>query len=564
MKITGGELLARCLKNEGVRYVFGIPGGQLCTILDAIYRMEGIDFVMTRHESAASHMADAWSRVTGKVGVCTGTVGPGALNLVPGVAAAFADSSPILVVTPQVQSWLAYPFKGSQQELDHVRLFKPITKWNAFVNKWDRIPEIVQRAFRIATTGRPGPVHIDVPVDILFEKREETEVKIPPPERYRPKTPPAGAPSAIKEAAELLARAENPVIHAGGGVLRSGAWAEVIELAEYLGAPVSTSLSARGVIPHDHPLSLYPVSPGTFAAWGEADVVLAVGVRFGQLDFWGRTPLWNERQKLIWIDIDPEVIGQNREVDVPIVGDVKVCLAQIIEELRNFTPPKERANKYKELDRNFVKEFERLAENSVVPIHPLRLVKDVREFFPKDSLVVIDGGNIAMWTTYLCKIYEPRSFLWSADMGHLGAGLPFAIAAKLARPEKHVFIIHGDGAFMLMNQELETAKRLNLQVIDIIANDRAWGMIKAAQASSFGGRFIGVDFTDVHYDKMAESMGCYSERVEKPENIIPALERAVKSKLPAVIDVLIDANANLNPPHLAMLVGLWLEGCESP
>lgn len=572
-KVSGGELLVRCLLKEGVRYVFGIPGGQLCSFLDAIYRIgqseASIKFIMTRHEEAAAHMADAYARLTGEVGICVGTVGPGAGNLVSGVATAFNDSIPILVITPQVQSWLSYPHRGSQQELDQLHLFGPITKWNACVNRWERIPELVQRAFRVATSSRPGPVHLEFSVDALYEARDEKEA-IPlclEPSRYRAFARPAGDMSVIEEAANMLVGAKKPLIHAGGGVLRSGAWEEVLELAKYLMIPVSTSLSARGVISQEHPLALHPV----FAVQprNEADVVLAIGCRFDQLDFWGKPPLWGDPkgQKLIQIDIDPEMIGFNREVDIGIVGDARICLGQLLESVKGIAKPckdDERIKNYRKQQNMLMADFEKQGESNQKPIHPLRFIKDARRFFPKDSIVVVDGGNTAIWASYLCTIHEPRTLLWAAGMGQLGVGLPFALAAKLVHPNRKVFILHGDGAFMLMNQELETARRYGLQVIDIIGNDRAWGMIKASQAATFEGRFIGVDFSDVRYDKMAESMGCYGERVESPEEIVPALERAVKSNLPAVLDVVIDPKINLNPPHLQILASLWLEGCEMP
>jgi acetolactate synthase-1/2/3 large subunit len=571
-EILGADVLLKCLIKEGVRYIFGIPGDQWNPFLNAIYRFgrdEGIEFIMTRHEQAAANMADAWARVTGEVGVCLGTVGPGAANLVSGVYPAWADSIPVLALTAQNQTWRSYPDHGSMQALDHLHLFKAVTKWNAVVSCWERIPELVQRAFRVATSGRPGPVHLDFPADVLFATGDEEEILILSPERYRATVPPTGDKNLIERAAEMLVEAEKPLIHAGGGVLRSGAWDELRELAEYLSSPVTTSVGARGSIPEDHPLCLIPASYGALGAQAVADVVLLVGGRLGDTDFWGRPPAWGEPevQKLIQIDIDGANIALNRRVDLAIIGDAKSTLSEILREVKRRTARREERPDladYREAQDAWLSSFLELGASEEIPIHPLRLIKDVREFFPRDAISCVDGGNTAVWAHYLNRIYEPRTFLWPSDSGHLGTGLPYAIGAKLARPDVPVYAICGDGAFMLSVQELETARRLNLPVVIVVANDRAWGMIKGSQMLNYDSCYIGVDFSDVRYDKVAEAMGCYGERVEEPSQIKPALRRAVDSGLPSVLDVVIDSEANLNPPDLETLSGLWLEGCELP
>ncbi len=569
-RITGGELLVKSLLKEKVRYVFGIPGGQLTTFVDAIYRVgkpQGMDFIMTRHESAAASMADALARVTGEVGVCCGTVGPGALNLAAGVAAAYNDSIPMVVITPQIHSNRCYPFKGSQQQLDQLTFFQPITKWNAVVHCWERIPEMVQWAFRSATTGRPGPTHLDICVDTLFAMGEEETVNLVAPENYRPMRSPCGDEEGVERAVELLVGAERPLIHAGGGVLRSGAWEEVRELAEYLQIPVTTSVSSRGILPEDHPLLLLPKQGGAIFAESTADVVLNVGCAMAELEYWGRPPLWGDpsSQKFIQVDIEPEMIGLNRPVDVGIVGDARAVLRQIIEKVKESTGPSpERVimAQYREAEREGLRELEEAARSDAKPIHPARLVRDALEFFGRDAIVAVDAGNMGLWGITGTRIYRPRSFLWSTDMGQLGTGLPFALGAKLACPDRQVYVLHGDGAFMLNNQEIETAARYNLQVVDIIGNDQAWGMIKAAQHAAFGDRFLGVDFGETRYDKLAESMGGFGIRVEDPQDIKPALSEAVRSGKPAVIDAIIDHQVNLNPPMFQIFLEVALMGCD--
>jgi acetolactate synthase-1/2/3 large subunit len=342
---------------------------------------------------------------------------------------------------------------------------------------------------------------------------------------------------------------------------------EFVALAEHLAAPVTTSQGARGVIAEDHPLCLIPAGYGAIAAQATADVVLLVGGRLGDVDFWGRPPAWGDpaEQRLIQVDIAPESIGLNREVDLAILGDARTVLRQLLEAVQRRTGPRpEQAQfaEYRQAQENWLIPFQELGASDAVPIHPLRLVQEVREFFPRNAIAVADGGNINVWALYLNRIYEPRTFLWAADSGHLGTGLPYAIGAKLAAPDRPVYLITGDGSFMFNMQELETAARLGTPIVVAITNDRQWGMIKGGQKLAYKERFIGVDFADVRYDRVAEAMGCYGERVTEPGQIRPALERAVQSGRPAVLDVVVDAAANLEPPDLITLDALWMEECE--
>jgi len=570
-KLTGGDVLAECLTQEGVTKIFGVPGDQLYPFLDAICKSDQLEFVLFRHEQAAAHAADAWARVTGEPGVCVGTVGPGAADLVPGVYVAFADSIPLIVICAQNQSWKIHPDHGSMQALDQQSLFAPITKWRAVVSHWKRIPSLVQWAYRAATSGRPGPVLLDMPADVLYHTgdRKDLETPVLPPDRYRA-VPPVGDINAVRKAAKLLVEAESPLIHAGGGVLQADATKEVVQLAEHLSAPVTTSLMARGAIPEDHELCLLPAGYGALAAQVEADVVLAVGSRFGDLDFWGSPPGWGEpdAQKLIQIDRDPTMIALNRPCDLGISGDAQSTLKLLFEEVKKLHPQKkeirENLTEDKEAQKAWLQDFKALAESDAIPIHPLTLVQEVRSFFPRDAITVIDGGNTAIWAVYLNRVYNPRTFLWASDSGHLGVGLPYALGAKLAHPDTPVYCLTGDGALMFNIQELETASRLNLPITVVVANDTAYGMIKAGQKACYNSRYVGVDFSDARYDRIAEAMGCYGERVEDPKEIIPALQRASDSAQPALLDVIIDGSINLEPPDFSTVAAIWLEGCEVP
>lgn len=569
--MNGGEVLARALLEEGVKWVFGIPGGQLCTFTDAIARVgrpNGMDFITTHHEAVAAHMADGVSRTSDMVGVCTGTVGPGAANLVSGAYVAYNDSIPMVIITPQIHSNRSYPFKGSQQQLDQINLFRPITKWNALVNRWDRITDLVHWAFREATTGRPGPVHLDINVDVLFENGEIGESAFIPPQRYRTEARPCGDPEAVEEAARMLLEAEKPLIHAGGGVMRSGAWEEVRELAEYLQIPVTTSVSGRGTLPEDHPLLILPKGMGAIMAESSSDVVLNVGCTVSELDFWGQPNMWGDpsQQKFIYVDIDPSNIGLNRQFDLGIIGDARKVVRQITDRIKQETGPvsgREFIASYHEMEEQALAAYEEMARSEAKPIHPLRLITEAVELLGRDGIMVMDGGNTALWTNIAGRVYNPRSYLFAEGTGQLGVGLGFAMGAKIANPERPVYIIHGDGAFMIHCQDVESAVRLKLPVIDIVSNDSAWGMIKGAQHASFGRRYCGVEFGETRIDKLAESMGARGIRVESPEEIKPALEEAAASDVVTVIDAQVDREANLDVPVLfEMIVNLWLQGCE--
>lgn len=346
----------------------------------------------------------------------------------------------------------------------------------------------------------------------------------------------------------MLVEAELPPIHAGGGALWSGAYEEIREL------------------PEDHPLYLIPASPGALTVQNEADVVLLVGSMLGDIDFWGKPPGWPiETQKFIQIDIDPEMIALNRPVDLAIIGDAKLTLRLLIKEVKKLTDKIERdISYYKKLTEEWERENVKLALANYDGIHPLRIVYEVRNFFPRNAISVVDGGNVPVWAHYLNRIFEPRTFLWAANSGHLGTGLSYALGAKLAAPERPVYLLTGDGSLMFNIQELETATRLGAIITIIVFNDRAYGMIKGAQKQMFKGRYIGVDFYDVRYDKVAEAMGWYGERVVDPEEIRPALEGASESGKPALLDIVTPTEISIEPPDLSIIASLWLEGCIPP
>lgn len=552
--IKGGELLLKYLVGENVRVIFAVPDGAYNSVLGKLDEY-GVRLVPPRHEAAAAHMADAWSRVTGGVGVCMAGAGPGTANLLSGIITAHAEGSPVLAITAQCPSSAIYPDRGGVfQFANQKALFEGATKWNAVVNDPRRIPELVQKAFRIATSERPGPVQLDIPEDVMDADIEEAEVQSR--DRYRLTRPPAADRTLVKEAAAMLAEANLPVIYAGGGARHSGSWAEIRRLAEHLACPVLPSTSARGLLPDDDPLCFIPLSTGGMSLRREADVVLVVGAELGQHENYGKFPIWGlpEQQKIIQVDTDLEVIGRNRPVDLGLLGDAKATLTALIEEVEAIAEarsPSERLDEFRAQNQQWERNLASQAREGK-PVHPAKLMMEVADFFPRDGILVMDGGNTGLYCFQYCRVYEPRSHLWTSNFGHLGVGVPYAIAAKLANPDRPVVVVAGDSAFGLNIQELETAFREKLPFICVVSCDYRWGMEVPGQVASFGpGKLVGVDHSKARYDQVAKGFGCFGAYVEDPAEIRPALEAAAQSGLPSVIQVVVDQEANVQPPGFA-------------
>ena len=544
---TGGDLLVKALAAENVRFIFGVPGGQLLPIYDAIYqwgREQGIDTIMMRHEQAAAHAADAWARVTGTIGVCMGTVGPGATHMLPGVAAAWSDSIPVLVITPQVTiSQMDTGFL--QGDLDQLAIYRPVVKYQKQILTTERIVEFVQRAFREAYSGRPRPVHLDIPAEILAGKTEK-EIVCAEPCHYRPLSNPSGDPGLIEQALTAILNAEKPLIIAGGGIVSAKAEKELQEFVEYLKVPLTaTVMGGSGILKGT---SCYIGGPGIIApnvlkAISQCDLAVALGTRFGLSLAMGRSPLWPEKLPLIQVDIDPAEIGKNRPISLGILGDCKLVLQQMLELVKKqktkIGQESEWLKSLKEARVKYLTSKQRLMTSNEVPIRAERLIHEVNQFLDEDAIVIVDGGDIVAYAFEQIQMDHPRKMLQSAGMGHLGTSLPYAIGAKIAAPDRQVCTISGDGSIMINIQELETAKRYNLPFICVIANNGCWGMIKSGQKIAFKKRFIDVDFLTTNFGNIARDFGCYGEQVTDPNEIRPALERAKASKLPAIVDVVI-------------------------
>ena len=544
--INGGDVLIKSLLEEDIKYLFGIIGGQFLTMFDAVYkwgREKGINTVMFRHEQAAAHAADAWARVTNKPGICFGTVGPGATQLVPGVGAAWSDNIPMIVIVPQVNSKFADSFT-LQGNLDQITMFKPITKYQKSIRTIEEVPDAVQKVFREATSGRPRPVLLEIYEDAFLSEKEESEIPIMSPDQYRCFEKPAVSNEVIQKSLEMLLKAEKPLIVSGGGVSRSEGWEELQEFAEYLKIPVMTTIMGVGTISSKSEsfIGTSINGPG-LKAGPDADVVLALGCKFSYIMAHGQEPFWRNSQKMIQVDIDPGIIGRAKPIKLGVVSDCKQFLSQILEEAKKTQKVEQRdwLDVLAKSRQDYISSIMKKAVKDKIPINPQRLVKDVLEFMDEDAIFISDGGDITCYCIEQIDFYKPRpplSYLQAVGMGHLGTSVGYGIGAKLAKPEKQVISISGDGSFMMNIQDLETAVRLGLSnLIFVIANNSAWGMLKSGQKLFVNKHYIDVELPNFDYAKCAEGFGCYGEVVTDPNEIKSALERAKNSGKPAVIDV---------------------------
>src|SRR5215475_771705 len=467
--ITGSEVLAQSLRSQGVDTMFYLMGGPMLETEAACIKL-GIRAIDTRHEQAAALAAHAWTRMTRRPGVCMGCSGPGATNLVTGVANAFTDCAPLVAIggsSPRV-----YLGMEAFQEIDQVAVMRPITKWTERIYDARRIPDVVATAFRQATSGRPGPVYIDLPGDILGEKVEEEKMVYPSAWRPAPRT--LGDPGAVKEAIALLARSERPIIIAGSGVWWSDGAAALRTFVEAAGIPFYTKPISRGLIPEDHALSFLNARSTAFT---EADVVLAVGTRFDWMIQFGRPPRFAADLKVIHVDINPSQLGHNRTVDVPIAGDARAVLEQLRAEAEGKIASKRYAawtGKLRTLDAEKGAEQDKAMSREETPIHPLRLCKEVRDFMRRDGILVVDGQEILNFGRQAIPTYVPGHRLNSGSFGCMGVGLSFGVAAKVAKPDKQVVVLHGDGSFGINAMEIQTAVRHKIPVICVSSRNGGW------------------------------------------------------------------------------------------
>jgi len=553
-RLKAGEAVIELLRREGVSHIFGIVGSSFLDILDPLYDRDDIQFVGVRHEQGAALMADGYSRITGAPSVCLVTNGPGVLNLTFGVASAFVAHSPVVVLAPS--SSREHQYRDSTQEFDQVALFRPITKAAFPVNKIERLPEAIRHAFRVATSGKMGPVLLDIPRDLL--PGAELELEMLPPDAYRSgQTRARGDRNLIEKAANLLLSAKRPVILAGGGVVWSGAADEVTRMAELVGAPIVTSYGRADAVPNDHPhflghLGRLGAAEGIEAA-RQADVILAVGTRLGQsTTFYDHRYIPAEAQ-IIQIEIDPQEIGRNYPVAVGIEGDAKAVMQGLLEVAQQGEPRPNPAW-VGEIGDWFARRKRRLDDEGRLdstPIKQQRAYAEIRKVLPRNTIVALDAGLSPNMGQDRLNYYEPRSLLTSLDLGGLGFSFPASLGAKFAAPGRPVVNFNGDGGFMFNSQEFETAVRYGLQVVTVVMNNGCWGSEKAYQRYAFDERYVGADTSNPRFDKFAELFGGTGFYVERPEDIGDAFLKALKADGPSIIEIPVDPDELPRPARLA-------------
>ncbi|OIN96188.1 acetolactate synthase, large subunit, biosynthetic type [Candidatus Desantisbacteria bacterium CG1_02_38_46] len=540
MKKTGAQILIESLIKEGVEIIFGYPGGATLSIYDALYDAP-IKHILVRHEQGAAHMADGYARATGKVGVCMATSGPGATNLVTGIATAYMDSVPIIAITGQVPT----PMIGNDafQEADITGITRPITKHNYLVKDVKDLAYVVKEAFYIAFSGRPGPVLIDIPKDV---QAASTEYHYPDKISLRSYNPTYyGHPGQIKKLVEVIQKSERPVIYAGGGVIIANASEELKKFAETTGIPVTTTLLGLGGFPETSNLSLGMLGMhGTrYANYAvtESDLLIGIGARFDDR-VTGKLSDFAPKATIVHIDIDPTSISKSVEVDIPIVGDVKnvlVELNKLVKKKDNLKPWLDKIEKWK-------KEYP-LGYKQGKEIKPQFVVQEISRITKGNAIIATEVGQNQMWSAQFYKFAKPRTFLSSGGLGTMGYGFPASIGAKVGCPDKIVFDIAGDGSFQMNLQQLATAVQFKIAVKVAILNNGFLGMVRQWQELFFNKRYSQTPIENPDFVKIAQAYGAMGIRVTKPEDVGPAISKAIESPLPVVIDFHVAPEENVFP-----------------
>lgn len=570
-KIAGGAALAQMLAAEGVDTVFGIIDGTYFGFYSA-FKDNGIRLITPRHETSAVHMAGAYARATGRLGVCMASNGPGVANALPGVAVEEAEGNRVLLITSSRRDPIIRPDRGGTfQCFPQTEVIGAMSKLSLGVPSVERLAELARAAFRASFTGRPGVVHLDVPENIMNTATDLDPGWLRAPSTYRPIEPLEPNDAQVREAVRLLAEAKRPIIHAGSGILHAGAFEELRQLAERLHAPITTSWAARAVVDERHELAMPMIYIDALKKTrNEADLVLVLGSRLGETDFWGKAPYWAkaEDQKLIQVDIDPNVLGRIRPADLSVQADVRAFLKSALAMLRS-QDPKTSAERREWVGKLRAAKMQRRAQldekhlsDTCLPMHSARVPAACREVFADDAIMVVDGGNTAIWANFFTELRATNSVLTTPKMGMLGAGVSQALAAQAAFPNRQVYCITGDGAMGFHPQEIETAVRNDLRVIYLVVCDRQWGMVKINQSFALSPiktllwkslpahETINTDLGEIEWDQLARSMGAHGERVADPAGLEPAILRALASGKPAVIHVDVDPVKHMWAPEL--------------
>ncbi|MFJ8260934.1 acetolactate synthase large subunit [Rummeliibacillus sp. NPDC094406] len=531
--MKASDLFVRCLENEGVKYIFGIPGEENTDLVDSLIGSK-IEFIIVHHEQAAAFMADVYGRLTGKPGVCLATLGPGATNLLTGIGDAYLDYSPVVAITGQ--AGLERIHKNSHQYIDIIGMFEEVTKWSQQIRVPETIPEIIRKAFKTALLDKPGAVHIELPENIAMMDTEGEPLPVTP----MPISCPAE--EQISKAAKLINQAKRPLILAGNGVIRDGATEELRKFAEAMQIPVVNTFMAKGVLPSDHPLTLFTVGMQSkdyvLCGFDSADVIITVG--YDIVEYLPK--YWNDEvmNPIVHIDTMPAEVDAYYPLEAELVGDVKKTL----EALSPLVNEKKLWSEIKRLKEQLDEKLHAYDEIEGSPIIPQRIIADIKKAEKGEAIIISDVGAHKLWVARMYQPEKPNHTIISNGFASMGIAVPGAIAAKLAHPEKPVIAITGDGGFLMNGVELATAKRLGLAIVIVIFHDSKFGLIEWKQLNKFN-RSNAIEFEDPDFIEFAKSFGAKGIKVTHSEDLLPALKKAIKSSEIVLIDVDVDYSENI-------------------
>lgn len=548
MRMNGSEMVVEALKHEGVEVAFGYPGGAIMNVYDAIYKQNYFRHILTRHEQAAVHAADGYARASGKVGVAFVTSGPGFTNAVTGIATAYTDSIPVVIISGQVPITLIGT--DAFQEIDAVGISRPCTKHNYLVKTIEELPHILQEAFYIARTGRPGPVHIDIPKDVTatfgeFYRKESFSMQT-----YKPTI--KGNPRQIQKVIDAIKESKKPIIYIGGGAILSNSSTEIREFVKTTGIPAVETLMARGVLRHDDPLLISMLGMhGSYAAnmaMSEADIIVSLGARFDDR-VTGKLSEFAKNAKVVHVDVDPSSIAKLVNTDYPIVGDLKSVATEMLAQAKEKLNPDDYTD-WRELISRFegLHPLDKSYHESEGVMKPQSVIKKIGEIVPENSVITTDVGQHQMWAAQFYPFSYPRQWVTSGGLGTMGFGFPAALGAKAANPEKVVINITGDGSILMNIQELMTAIESNLPVINVILNNNFLGMVRQWQTFFYDKRFSSTDLTmQPDFVKLVEAFGGKGYRVSTYEEFEEALKDAMAQNCVTMIDATVDRLENVLP-----------------